>query len=386
MNYKKRYIFEPNNSFFLFGPRGTGKSTWISRHFADALQVNLLDPGVCRTYLAHPEHLADVIEGLQDRTIIVIDEVQRVPELLSVVHQYIERRKDLRFILTGSCARKLKRAGMDLLAGRAVVSCVHPFMASELGKQFAVNKALELGMLPLIWGSPEPQMTLSAYIMMYVREEVMAEGLLRDIGAFSRFLEAISFSHGSLLNIAEVSRECEVSRKTVEGYISVLEDMLLGYRVPVFSRRAKRQLIKQTKFYYIDCGVFRSIRPKGSLDRPEEIDGAALEGLVFQHLRAWIDYSGGVDKLYFWRTKSGVEVDFVIYGSNTFCAVEVKNSRKIYKKDLSALKSFLEDYPESQCILLYRGNESLKIDGIKCLPCDIFLGDLIPGRSPNSAE
>ena len=378
MNYRTRLIYSPAGSFFLFGPRGTGKSTWVARHCAGALHIDLLEPGVCRSYLARPESLAAVIDGASEQTTIVIDEVQRAPELLTVVHRYMEKRKDLRFVLTGSCARKLKRAGMDLLAGRAVVSVVHPFMAVELGEAFDMEKALRMGMLPLVWGSAEPEKTLAAYVMLYVREEVMAEGLLRDVGAFSRFLEAISFSHASLLNIAEISRECEVSRKTVEGYVLVLEDMLLGCRLPVFSRRAKRQLIKQSKFYYMDCGVFRSVRPKGPLDSPEEMSGGALEGLVFQHLRAWIDYSGGTDRLHFWRTKSGVEVDFVVYGPETFCAIEVKNSDKVHRSDLSGLRAFRQDYPESQAFLLYRGKDILRIEEIWCLPCEDFLRRLKP--------
>ena len=378
LNYHDRFIYSPTGSFFLFGPRGTGKSTWVDRHCVGARHIDLLEPDVCRTYLARPEHLATVLDGVPVGTTVVIDEVQRVPELLTVVHRYLERRKDLRFVLTGSCARKLKRAGMDLLAGRAVVSVAHPFMAAGLGEAFDMEKALRLGLLPLVWGSAEPDKTLAAYVMLYVREEVMAEGLLRDVGAFSRFLEAISFSHAGLLNLAEVSRECEVSRKTVEGYVSVLEDMLLGCRLPVFSRRAKRQLIKQSKFYYMDCGVFRSVRPKGPLDSPEELNGGALEGLVFQHLRSWIDYSGGADRLYFWRTKSGVEVDFVAYGPQIFCAIEVKNSNRVHHADLSGLLAFRQDYPESQTFLLYRGKEIVRLEDVWCLPCEHFLKRLKP--------
>ena len=381
MNYRKRFIHIPPGSYFLFGPRGTGKSTWLDHHYTETLQINLLDPATCRTYLANPEHLRAVVEGSPEQSTIVIDEVQRAPELLTVVHQLLEFHKNIRFILTGSCARKLKRAGMDLLAGRAVISMVHPFIAAELGGSFDIEQALHLGMIPLIRGSVSPSETLAAYAMLYVREEVMAEGLLRDAGGFTRFLEAISFSHGALLNITEVSRECEVSRKTVENYVSVLEDMLLGYRLPVFSRRAKRQLIKKTKFYFVDCGVFRSVRPRGPLDRPEEIHGGALEGLVFQHLRAWIDYSGSAEELYFWRTKSGTAVDFIIYGPNEFCAIEVKNSKKVQRKDLSGLNSFRTDYPESRAILLYRGTEVLQIDDIRCLPCTLFLEQLIPNTA-----
>lgn len=378
MKNKKRYIKEPVGSFFLFGPRGTGKSTWLESRFKDALWVNLLEPDVHRRFAARPERLVDLLNGSPDQKTIVIDEVQKVPELLTVVHQFIEKKKGFRFILTGSSARKLKRSGMDLLAGRAAVAFCHPFMASELGATFKLEEALRLGTVPLVLAAEDPDETLAAYVMLYVREEVMAEGLVRDIGGFSRFLEAISFSQASLLNVAEVSRECEVSRKTVEGYVSVLEDMLLGNRLPVFSRRAKRTLIKQSKFYFSDCGVFRSVRPKGPLDRAEEMDGAALEGLVYQHLKAWMDYSEESHELFFWRTQAGVEVDFVVYGESQFIALEVKNSRKVNRKDLRALKTFRSDYPECKTALLYRGTERLLIDDVWCIPCDEFLRRLMP--------
>lgn len=381
MKNKQRFIREPAGSFFLFGPRGTGKSTWLKERFSDALWLDLLDPELHRKLAAHPERLNERIDAVPQQKTVVIDEVQKVPELLAVVHQYIERKEGFRFVLTGSSSRKLKRSGMDLLAGRAVVAFSHPFMAAELGTSFGLEEALRLGTVPLVSAAEDPAETLAGYVMLYVREEVMAEGLVRDIGAFTRFLEAVSFSHASLINIAEVSRECEVSRKTVEGYVSVLEDMLLGYRLPVFSRRAKRQLIKQSKFYFADCGVFRSVRPKGPLDRPGEIDGAALEGLVCQHLKAWADYSGSGNQLFFWRTQAGSEVDFVVYGESEFCAIEVKNSAKLNRKDLRGLKTFLSDYPGSRAVLLYRGSERLLIDGVLCLPCSDFLKALYPGRT-----
>ncbi len=380
MNDKPRFIREPSGSFFLFGPRGTGKSTWLQQRFADALWVNLLEPDVHRRLAAHPERLSERLDGSPHMRTVVIDEVQKVPELLTVIHQYIERKEGWRFILTGSSSRKLKRSGVDLLAGRAVVSFCHPFMASELGDTFRLERALQLGTIPLVLAAEAPDETLAGYVMLYVREEVMAEGLVRDIGGFSRFLEAIAFSHAALLNVAEVSRECEVSRKTVEGYVSVLEDMLLGRRLPVFSRRAKRTLIKQSKFYFADCGVFRSLRPKGPLDRPDEINGGALEGLVYQHLQAWVDYSQGSHQLSYWRTAGGTEVDFVVYGERQFCALEVKNNTRVSSRDLKGLKAFRQDYPESQAVLLYRGKERLSIDGILCLPCTMFLSGLIPDR------
>lgn len=375
-----RYIREPADSFFLFGPRGTGKSTWLQQRFPEALWVNLLMPDIHRRLAAHPERLVEILDAHEQKT-VVIDEVQKVPELLTVVHEYLERKEGWRFILTGSSSRKLKRSGVDLLAGRAAVSFAHPFMACELGEAFRLERALQLGTIPLVMAGAEPAETLAGYVMLYVREEIMAEGLVRDIGGFSRFLEAISFSHASLLNITEVSRECEVSRKTVEGYVSVVEDMLLGSRLPIFSKRAKRAVIKQSKFYLSDSGVFRSLRPTGPLDRLEELDGAALEGLVHQHLRAWIDYAQNRCKLFFWRTPSGTEVDFVIYGDTQFVAVEVKNAARISKRDLKALKAFCGDYPACTPLLLYRGRERLVIDDILCMPVDDFLRGLTPDRS-----
>lgn len=377
MNVKKRYIKEILGSYFLLGPRGTGKSTWLSQNMENTLVLDLLNPEIHRRFLARPEMLSEWLNANWNGQSVIIDEIQRVPELLSVVHQHIEKEKT-RFVLTGSSARKLKRTGIDLLAGRAGMSMANPFMASELGCDFSFERALTYGMVPLVYASKEPDVTLSAYISLYLREEVLAEGLVRNIGNFSRFLEVISFSHGSILNISEVARECQVSRKTVEGYVTILEDMLLGERVPVFSKRAKRVLVKQAKFYYFDAGVFRSVRPRGPLDKPEEIDGLVLEGLVCQHLKGWCDYTGG-HKLYFWRTYGGTEVDFVIYGENVFYAFEVKNSRSVSRKDTRGLKAFCTDYPEAKALLLYRGKERVVVNGILCLPCEQFLLALKPG-------
>ena len=385
MELIKRIFREPAGSYFLFGPRGTGKSTWLRRHPGDALWVDLLDAETFRNYLAGPERLARVMEGNPGIDRVVIDEIQKVPGLLDVVHKIVEDRRErpVQFVLTGSSARKLKRAGVDLLAGRLLLRTLHPFMASELGKLFDLDRSLRLGMLPLVLGAADPEETLKSYVTLYIREEIMAEGLVRSIGSFSRFLEAISLSHGALLNVSQVARECQVGPRTVTGFVEVLEDLLLGFRVPVFTKRAKRRLVQHPKFYYFDAGVFRSVRPKGPLDAPREMEGAGLEGLVAQHLRAWIAYGGGDQTLSFWRTKAGVEVDFVLYGEDTFLAIEVKASRRISGKDLKGLRAFLEDYPQARSCLLYRGRDRQKIDGIACLPCDEFLSELVPGSLPD---
>ena len=365
-------------SFFLFGPRGTGKTTWLKVNFPDALRIDLLSPDLFRTYSARAERLSEIVSGNLDKKVVVIDEIQRVPELLSVIHSLIEAKLGIQFILTGSSSRKLKRTGVDLLAGRAIKQTLYPFIAAELGKNFNLDSALKYGLLPLVVSSSDPQKVLKTYAALYVREEVQMEGLVRNIGNFSRFLEAVSFSHGSLLNISNVARECEIERKVVEGYISILEDLLLAFRLPIFSRRAKRTTISHPKFYYFDTGLFRSLRPAGPLDRPEEIEGSALEGLVAQHLIAWNSYRGEKNKLYFWRTSSGTEVDFVVYGEDVFWAIEVKNTSRIRNEELKSLRAFKEDYPESNPIFIYRGKDRLLKNGILCLPCAEFLTHLHP--------
>jgi predicted AAA+ superfamily ATPase len=375
-----RFFTPPKSSFFLFGPRGTGKSTFVRRHFKDAVYVDLLEPDVFRSYSSNPERLRERLQGEPASTNVVIDEIQKVPELLSLVHSIIEEKQGWRFILTGSSSRKLKRSGVDLLAGRSLLCWLHPFMASELGPSFSLKESLRKGLLPIVVDSMEPDKVLQSYAALYLREEVQMEGLVRNIGNFSRFLEAISFSHASVLNVSNVARECQVERKVVDGYLSILEDLLLGSRIPVFSKRARRAVIVHPKFYLFDAGVYRSLRPKGPLDRPEEIEGLALEGLVAQHLRAWIDYSNKDSTLHFWRTRSGVEVDFVIYGEEGLFAIEVKNAARIHPEDLRGLKSFGQDYPESKAYLLYRGKERLMKDGILCLPCEEFLKALRPGQ------
>ena len=372
-NISRLFNISTDQSFFLLGSRGTGKSTLIKELFKDAVIVDLLLPDVSRNYSAKPERLKELVNANGMKKVFVLDEVQKVPELLSVVHSLIEEKKERQFILTGSSARKLKKAGVDLLAGRALLKHLHPFIASELGNKFNLENALSDGLVPLIWGSSNRLDSLKAYIELYIREEVQMEGLTRNIGNFSRFLEIISFSHGSVLNVSNVARECQIERKVVDGYIDILEDLLLAFRLPIFSKRAKRVLSNHPKFYFFDAGVFRILRPAGPLDRPEEMAGAALEGLVAQHLRAWIDYKNKDCKLYFWRTSSGSEVDFIVYGPNVFWAIEVKNSANVSSSDLRALKAFGSEYLEAKKFLLYRGREKLLRDGILIEPCEEFL-------------
>ena len=375
-----RFFNPPRGSYFLFGPRGTGKSTWLAQRYGEAAWIDLLDPETERRYVARPERLREFVGANRGKTPVVIDEIQRVPELLPVVHQLVERDRSLRFVLTGSRTRKLRRAGVDLLASRAALSAMHPFMAAEIGDLFDLEESLRLGMVPLVRMAHDPAATQRGYIGLYVQQEVRMDGLVRRLDDFGRFLEAISSSHAQVLTVATVARECSATRNTVDSYVTILEDLLLATRLPVFSRRAKRATVSHRKFYFFDCGVFRSLRPSGPIDPREEIAGPALEGLVFQHLRAWVDYRGADLRLHYWRTHGGSEVDFVLYGAGEFHAIEVKNSRSVRPEDLRGLRAFKEDYPESTAILLYRGEEALERGGILALPVEGFLKALRPDR------
>ena len=385
-----RFLDLPRGSFFLLGPRGTGKTTWLASALPDALVVDLLKPEVYRSLAARPERLRALVRGAAPGGDVVIDEIQRVPELLNVVHGLMESGGGHRFALTGSSARKLRRGGVNLLAGRAVMRSMHPFMAGEIaggmavraptdaGRGFDLRTCLRLGTVPAVVSSEDPEPALAAYAALYVEQEVRAEGLARDVGSFSRFLEAAALSHGTTLNVSAVARECETSRTTVAGYLELLEDLLLAFRLPVFTRRAKRRPAAHPRFFYFDCGVFTSLRPAGPLDRPGEIGGPALEGLVAQHLRAWLAYSGTDGRLYYWRTRSGTEVDLVLYGKAGIWAFEVKNAERVRPEDLRGLEAFGDEYPEARRVLLYRGDDRLVVRDILCLPVGDFLMRLHP--------
>jgi len=361
-------------SFFLFGARGTGKTTWLRQHLPQALFVNLLQSEFYTPLLANPGHLRTLIPP-RHTDWIVIDEIQRAPELLNEVHELIESKR-YRFVLTGSSARKLRRKGVNLLAGRALTYHMYPLTAAEQGDTFQLAQSLRYGNLPARFSEEDPARYLKDYVQTYLREEVLQEGLTRNIGHFTRFLEAASFSQGALINISSVARECQVERSVAENYFSILEDLLLAVRVPPFAKRAKRQLAAHAKFFYFDTGVFRAIRPAGPLDSPAEIDGPALETLVLQELRAVNDYGNHGFDIYFWRTKSGLEVDFVLYGEGGLIAIEVKRTPRLDAHDLRALREFKQDYPPARCFVFYGGTTRQYFADVVAVPLPEALKDL----------
>ena len=379
--YVPRILVPPKESFFLLGPRGTGKSTWLLHVFPKATRIDLLQPEQERLYLAAPERLREIVDAVPEGSAIILDEVQRAPGLLPLVHSMIEEGKPVQFIMTGSSARKLRREVGNLLGGRALLRLMPPFFAAELKTSFRLETALKVGLIPMIYEAEDPEQKILNYVGVYLREEIIAEGMVRQVGNFARFLEVLSFSHGQILNVNDIARETMVKRTTVDNYLEILEDLLIAYRLPVFTRRAKRVLIQHPKFYYFDVGVYRSLRPKGPLDKEAELEGPALEGLVAQHLRAWVQGQKETHQFCFWRTRSQVEVDFVIYGPKGFWAIEVKRGVNVHGQDLKPLHLFCDEYPEAVPLFLYLGKERRKIEGIDCIPLIEFLLHLHPDRA-----
>lgn len=361
-------------SFFLFGPRGVGKTTWLRHHLPQALFVNLLRADFHTPLAADPGRLEALIPPDYDDWVI-IDEIQRLPALLNEIHNLIEVRR-LNFILTGSSARTLRRKGVNLLAGRALTYHMHPLTTAEQQDAFSLRDSLQFGHLPARFSESDPAKYLKDYVQTYLWEEVMQESLTRNIGHFSRFLEVASFCQGETLNISNIAREAHIKRPVVENYFSILEDLLIATRLPVFARKAKRKLVSQRKFYFFDAGAFRAVRPLGVLDSEAEIDGPALETLVLQELRALNDYRGYDYQIFFWRTRSNLEIDFILDGPHGLLAMEIKRSTHIQPKDTRALKEFKKDYPDAQCFIFYGGTAPLYLDDITALPIEHALKNL----------
>jgi uncharacterized protein len=353
-------------SFFLFGPRGTGKTTWVKSAFPKAVYIDLLEAALFNDLTANPQRLSNFIPpGFKDW--VIIDEVQRIPELLHEVHRLIETQK-VRFILTGSSPRKLKRKGPTLLAGRALTLSMHPLSIAELGNDFQLNHSLMYGQLPSVYTEADPKKYLEAYVRTYLEEEIRQEGLTRNLSAFARFLEAASFSQGSVLNLSSVARECHVERKVVESYFSILEDLMIGYRIPIFAKKAKRRLIVHPKFYFFDVGVYRTLRPMGPLDAPEEVDGIALETLFLQELVALNSALDLGYRIFYWRTSNGKEVDFVLYGPKGLLSFEIKKTSRITSAMLGGLEAFLADYPMARAYYVYGGDRRMYEGKIEVVP------------------
>lgn len=368
-----RIIKPPKHqSYFLFGPRGTGKSSWVRRAYPDAAYIDLLEDEIYRRLLTHPDSLSDLLPP--GSATVILDEVQKVPAILDEVHRLIEKKKH-RFILTGSSARKLKKQGTNLLAGRALTYSLFPLTAKELGKDFDLTKALRFGTLPMAVTTENPKRYLDAYVKTYLKEEIEQEGLTRQLGSFARFLETASFSQASLLSVSQIAIDAHVHRKVVEDYFSILRDLLLSYELPVFSKRAKRELMTKRKFYFFDVGLYRTLRPKGPLDAESEMNGPAFETLCLQELIALNHYLDAGYEFFHWRTRKHQEVDLVLYGENGFLAFEFKSGSRLRETDFESLDLFGGDYPQAKRHVVYGGSERRVHRGIQIIPALEFFAE-----------
>ena len=368
-----RLFQAPNRSFFLLGPRGVGKSTYLRYTFPDAHVIDLLSEATFQSLLANPGLLAAELRAVPDGQWVVLDEIQRLPSLLNEVHRFIEERK-LRFVLCGSSARKLKRAGVNLLAGRALKRAMHPFVPEELGDGFALGDALQHGLLPLVWDSEDRSDTLAAYTQMYLREEIQSEALVRNLAGFARFLPVAALFHGQTLNANNIAREAQVSRPTVTSYLEILEETLLCFRLPAFEAKLRVRERKLPKWYWCDPGIVRAMKGQKGSPSPEE-RGALFEGLVAQMIRSYTDYRDLCDACYYWATaaQNQTEVDFLLERGGEFVAVEVKSGTTFSKTWCKGLRAVTDLKGLCRRIIVYpEGPELRTEDNIEILSFEGF--------------
>jgi predicted AAA+ superfamily ATPase len=376
-----RELAPPKGSFFLFGPRGTGKSTWLRANFPTAYVTNLLASDVMLRYERNPSLFRAEVLAQAAKHWVVVDEVQRVPGLLDEVHYLMEEKNYRRFALTGSSARKLKRGSANLLAGRAVLRNMFPLTAGETNFAVSSEQRMRFGSLPRSVDAADPEERedfLRAYVTTYLSEEVKAEGLVRNLGGFSRFLEIASLAAGRVTNVSGIARDAGISRETARGYFEILVDTLIGSWLPAYRPRAKVKETSHPKFYWFDSGVLHAAAGGFDQPLPSDWDGVLFEHLIHHELRAHIHYAGLKGSLGYWATPSGSEVDFVWWKGARKVAIEAKSARE-FRHDFTKGLAALGLSGASKRYLVYRGRRELVVDGIRVLPVDVFLRRLHDG-------
>jgi predicted AAA+ superfamily ATPase len=369
-----RLLEPPRGSFFLFGPRGTGKSTWIRTRFPKAHVIDLLDEARYQGYLADAARFSAEVRAVPAGATVVVDEIQRIPSLLNDVHRLIEERR-MRFILCGSSARKLKTGGTNLLAGRAAQRFMHPLLPEEMGEDFDLEQVLRWGSIPVIWAAPDRRDALEAYAQLYLGHEVQAEALVRNLPGFARFLPIAGIFHGQVLNLSALARDAGVARNTVQGYLGVLEDTLLTFLLPAFEARLRVRERKHPKLYWADPGLPRAMKRQLGPPTAEE-RGHLFEGWVASVLRAYRDYRGLFEDWHYWAPGKGseVEVDFVLRCGGSLVALEVKHKRRVADRELRGLRAIADLKGLRSRLLVHLGDQRMRTrDGIEMLPVPAFL-------------
>ena len=359
-------------SLFLLGPRQTGKTSLITQTLGKFRTYDLLDSDVYLTLSREPKRLEQELRPKEK--IIIIDEVQKLPFLLNEVHRIIEKYK-INFLLTGSSARKLRRKGVNLLGGRARSEYLHPFIFLELKKRFSLLKALNIGLIPSIYFSDSPEEDLKSYVNNYLKEEIAAEGLTRNIPAFSRFLQVAALCNGLLINYTNIANDAQVPSSTVQEYFQILRDTLIGFDVPAWKKSQKRKPISTSKFYLFDVGVMRYLQNRSGLKKGSPEFGNAFETYIAHELKAFLNYKNK-GELYYWRSKSGYEVDFII---NDALAVEVKAKSNVTQRDLRGIIALKEEKKLAHYVVVSLEKRPRTVNGVDILPWEDFLTQLYSG-------
>lgn len=354
---------ELEGSIFLFGARQTGKSTALRQQLPDAIYIDLLDTKLRNRFNRNPGVLYEMLQDEPEGTLVVIDEIPEVPELLNEVHRLISEQQHI-FILCGSSARKLKRKGRNTLGGRALPVYFYPFVSAEI-PDFDIDRAVNYGMIPSHYLAKNPLRNLEAYIEVYLKEEIKEEALVRNLNTFQRFLEVAALTDGEMINNNNIAQDCGVSATTVNSYFDILEDTLIGYRVPAFRHVMKRKLLQAPRFYYFDVGVANHLLHRKELVRGTPEYGHAFEHLVIQELYAWLHYTHSDETLSYWRTYTGMEVDAVIGDARV--AIEIKSVEEVMTKHLKGLKTFGEEHPQSRRIIVSLDPINRRKEDVECI-------------------
>lgn len=359
-------------SYFLFGPRQTGKTSLIKHSLKGVKVYDLLDMGIYLALSQNPTRLSQELSP-QDKW-VVIDEIQRLPILLNEVHRLIEER-GIHFLLTGSSARKLRRGGINLLGGRARTKFLHPLTYKELGDKFDLSRVIKRGLLPLIYFSDEPKIDLKAYAETYLQQEIIAESIIRNIPAFSRFLKVASFCNGTIVNFTNLSNDAQVARTTVYEYFEILKDTLILYELPAWQKTKKRKPLSSSKYYFFDIGVIAMLQGREFRAGTPEF-GEAFETYIMHELIGYRDYISG-EPLSYWRSTSGFEVDFIM-GDHT--AIELRAKENISASDLKSLRALTEERKLKRYLCVSFESRTRRWERIVILPYQRFLDELWAGE------
>lgn len=367
---------ELEDNIFLFGARQTGKSTILRNKLPGNIFIDLLDTTVKKRFRKHPGLLYEMLRNKPEGTLVIIDEIPEVPELLNEVHRLMSEYGH-RFVLCGSSARKLKRKGYNTLGGRALPCYFYPLVSAEI-PDFDLEHALLNGLIPPHYKAKNAERKLSAYVDVYLKEEIKEESLVRNLDAFQRFLEVAALTDGEMINYNNIAQDCGVSASTVASYFEILQDTLIGYIIPAYRKTMKRRLVQAPRFYYFDVGVANYLLHRKQLVRGTTDYGHAFEHFVIQEIKAYIGYNHINEELTYWRTYTGIEVDAII--GEARIAIEIKSAEEVLPRHLKGLKAFAEEYPNSRRIIVSLDLFNRTIEGIESIYIMDFLKMLWDGK------